>query len=67
MMIKNRTTQNRPKEWRDEFADRDSDPRWRSFVMAGHRFDVEALHDHIAGWARRPRPGMPKARGGSLN
>jgi hypothetical protein len=67
MMIKNRTPQNRRKEWHGELADRDADPRWRSFVMTDHRFDVDALHDHMAGWAGRPRPGVPKARGGGLN
>lgn len=64
-MIKNRTTTYRRGEWRDDSADCEADPRWRSFVMASHRCDFEALDGHVAGWARRPRPGMPKARGPS--
>lgn len=66
-MIKSRMQTQRSLEYRGEIAERD-EPRWPGFVLGSHRHEpLEALHDHVVGWTRQPRPGVPKLREQSAN
>lgn len=67
-MIKSRVQTYRSLGSRGEIAERAGEPRWPGFVLGGHRHEpMQALHDHVVGWTRRPRPGVPKLRDHGVN
>jgi hypothetical protein len=66
-MIKSRVLTHGSLGPRGEIAER-NEPRWPGFVLSGHRHEpMEALRHHVVGWTHRPRPGVPRLRGQSVN